>query len=110
MLLIKGSPLLCTRRLHSSVKQFIKACDICQRNEYETLASPGLLQSLPIPEKVWEDVSMYFIEGLPTSASKSMVLEVVDKLSKYAYFLALQHPYTAANVAHVDLDNVFKLH
>ncbi|KAL3504201.1 hypothetical protein ACH5RR_034042 [Cinchona calisaya] len=36
--------------LHSIFKQFIKACDICQRNKYETLASPGLLQPFYIPE------------------------------------------------------------
>lgn len=35
---------------------------------------------------------------------------VVDKLSKYAHFLALSHPFIAADVAHLYMEGVFKLH
>lgn len=34
---------------------------------------------------------------------------VVYRLSKYSHFMALYHPYTAARVAHLFVDNVFKL-
>lgn len=53
---------------------------------------------------------MDFIEGLPNSGSKTVIFVVVDRLSKYAHFLALPHPHTASIVAQVFLDNIFKLH
>ena len=53
---------------------------------------------------------MDFIKGIPKSHGTEVLLVVVDRLSKYAYFLPLAHPYTALNVAQVFMDNVFKFH
>ncbi|GJT89631.1 retrotransposon-related protein [Tanacetum coccineum] len=65
---------------------------------------------LPIPEKIWSSISMDFIEKLPNSHGKTVILVVVDRMSKYAHFIALQHPFTASTVAKVFLDNVYRLH
>jgi transposase InsO family protein len=53
---------------------------------------------------------MDFIEGCPKSGTNNVILVVVDRLTKYAHFLALCHPYTAQTVAQLFLDQVFRLH
>nr|GEX01561.1 retrotransposable element Tf2 [Tanacetum cinerariifolium] len=60
--------------------------------------------------KVWQDISMDFIEALSLSQNKSVIFMVVDRLSKYTHFIPLSHPYIASHVAQAFLDNVCKLH
>ena len=93
-----------------TVKQFVRKCVTCQRCKYDTVAYLGLLQPLPIPERLWSNISMDFIEGLPKSHGKEVIFVVVDRLSKATHFLALSHPYTAIMVAQLFMDTVFKLH
>jgi len=63
-----------------------------------------------VPEGVWRDVSMDFIEGLPKSDGCNVILVVVDRLTKYAHFIPVKYPYTASTIAQAFLDNVVKLH
>lgn len=52
--------------MKSYVRQAVREGDICQCHKHETLVSPRLLQPLLVPEKVWKDITMDFIEGLPS--------------------------------------------
>lgn len=53
---------------------------------------------------------MIFIEGLPKSMRKKVILVVVDRLSKYGHFITLSHPFDVVKVSQAYLDNVFELH
>jgi len=53
---------------------------------------------------------MDFVEGLPKSNNKDVILVVVDRFTKYAHFLTLSHPFTVSDVITLFLDNIFKLH
>jgi hypothetical protein len=85
--------------MKQDIHTFVAKCDTCQHNKGETVKPPGTLQPLPLPPTIWMDISMDFIVGLPKSGNKSIIMVVVDHLSKYAHFCALQHPFTTSIVA-----------
>ena len=53
---------------------------------------------------------MDFIIGLPKSEGKSVIMVVIDRLTKYAHFCALSHPFKASTVATTFMDTIQKLH
>jgi hypothetical protein len=96
--------------LKTNVQRFVAECVVCQQNKVETIQTPGLLQPLSIPSQHWEEVSMDFITGLPKSEGKSVIMVIVDRLTKYAHFCALSHPFKASTVATAFMETVQKLH
>ena len=93
-----------------AVESYIKQCDVCQHAKHSNIHPAGLLQPLPLPQGVWMDLSMDFIEGLSKSQGYNVILVVVDRLTKYAHFIAVKHPYTVASIAQIFMDNVVRLH
>lgn len=43
--------------MKKEVEEIVRGCDICQRNKANHSSYPGLLQPLPIPDKVWTHIS-----------------------------------------------------
>jgi hypothetical protein len=92
------------------IKEKVSQCPVCQISKTERVHYPGLLEPLNIPKEKWAELSMEFIEGLPKSKGKDVILVIVDRLTKYAHFLPLAHPFTAHQVANLFWDNICKLH
>lgn len=96
--------------MHQQVKEFVKACPVCQKNKAEHIPYPGLLQPLPVVDLAWTHISMDFVEGLPKSHGKDVILVVVDRFTKYSHFLTLSHPFTVQDVVQLFIDQIFRLH
>lgn len=65
-------------RMKSEIVEYVKGCDVCQRIKTGKQFPGGLLQPLPIPDQVWQHISLDFVEGLPRSAEKDCIMVVID--------------------------------
>jgi hypothetical protein len=83
---------------------------VCQQSKLDRTKLPVLLQPLSVPDGAWSTISLDFVEGLHVSGSPNCILVVVDKFTKYGYFIPLKQPFTTFLVAKLFLDHIYKLH
>lgn len=96
--------------MKAQVHAYVQSCFTCQQAKPDRSRLPGLLQPLPVPNGSWQVVTMDFIEGLPKSGAADCIMVVVDKFSKFAHFIPLLYPFSAATVAKLYMDHVYKLY
>jgi hypothetical protein len=97
--------------MRRSIQQYIQQCQSCQLNKTSTQLPIGLLQSLDIPGKRWETVTMDLITQLPvTKQGKDAIVVMVDKFSKMVHYAATATTCTADQLARIFFDTVVKLH
>lgn len=65
---------------------------------------------MEIPTAVWEDISLNFITRLPSVRGHSVILVVVDRLSKYCHLGSLPETYSAVLVARYFTEHIVRLH
>ncbi len=91
--------------------EYLARCLECQQIKATYQHPAGLLQPLPVPEWKWETISMDFIIGFPkTKKNNDSIMVVVDKLSKSAHFIPVQSTFKAMQIAHIFMQNIFRLH
>ena len=75
--------------MSDNIRRYVRNCDVCGRIKPWREGTQGFLKPLPIPDQIWKEISMDFIEGLPTSEGMSCLMVVIDRLSKGAIFIPL---------------------
>ena len=92
------------------IQQMLAYYDIFQHHKGEMTILPRLVEYFPIPTRIWTDILMAFIEGLPKYGGKTIILVVVDRISKYSHFCSLSHPYTTSSITQIFMDQIFFFH
>lgn len=96
--------------MRRDVHRLVSECRICQQMKYKSKKPIDLLQPIPTPSGLWEDLSLDFITGLPPSHGFTTILIVVDRYSKGTHLGVLPPKYSAHKVVSLFLDIVCKLH
>jgi hypothetical protein len=94
----------------SDIQKYVAECDTCQRQKFETIPPPGLLQPLHVLVQKWFEISMDFINGLPTSEEKYVMFVIINQLTKYSHFVGISSKSKASHVDDNYVKNIFKLH
>ena len=64
-----------------------------------------------IPQMKWECISMDFVTGIPkVTGGFDSIFVVVDKLTKVAHLIPVKTTSTAADIAHLFVKEVVRLH
>lgn len=100
-------------RMIKDVQKYTQSCAVCQLTKTPTKAPAGLLKQLPVPCKMWADISMDFVSGGGIGTSDNgfdAVWVVVDRLSKQAHFIPTHKTDTAEEIADLYMDRIFRYH
>ena len=95
----------------ADVNEYVTGCVSCQRSKGDQGKKAGKLMPLPVPEGIWEDISMDFVGPMPeTKRGVDTIFVVVDRLSKMAHFLPCRQDITGQQVAALFVNRIWCLH
>jgi hypothetical protein len=91
------------------IRRFVRNCDTCGRMKAWRERKQGFLKPLPIPDRLWREISVDFITGLPESQGCTNLMVITDRLGK-GILLETMRTTEAKDVARVFLRTFYRQH
>ena len=85
--------------MDDAVKAYVRSCDLCARNKPDNRGRQGRPLSIQMPDRPWACWCMDFVGPLPkTARGHDMVMVVIDKFTRYTYYIPMSTKATAQDV------------
>jgi hypothetical protein len=98
-------------RMKREIARYVPECDTCWRVKANYMMPGRLLQPLSIPDWKWDNISMYFIVGLPLTARKfDSIWVIVNRHTKSAHFIPVNTTYRVQKYVEIYVARVLCLH
>jgi hypothetical protein len=103
-------------RVKETVKKIINQCLTCKKAKARRHKPYGELQPIPVARRPWDSITMDFITKLPlsldpaTNTAYDSILVIVDRLTKFSYFIPYQEATDAEEFSYIFLRNIVSTH
>lgn len=99
------------KKMPADCRDFVRSCDFCQKTKVDTRGLAGKLQYIDVPDRPGDALAMDYIVGLPPSVwygkTYNSVLVVIDRLTRFAFYIPTTDTVTAIETAKLLVDHVF---
>jgi len=97
-------------KMDDNIIEYVRSCDVCQRNKVIPHKKYGLLEPLEVPMRPWTAISMDFIGGLPKSNRYTKIWLIVDRFSKMSHFIPIRTEEDIKELALTFVKEIWHLH
>ena len=98
------------RGMRGDVTSYMKTCPTCQQMKSKNREKVGLLQSLPILSRKWEQVTIDLVTNFPKPEEYTAIVVFIDKLKKMVHFTPYTKEVIVPQYAKLFVEHVFRLH
>lgn len=95
--------------MSDTIRRFCNNCHGCRGNQVWRQRKQGLLKPLPVPDRIWRDISVDFITDLPLSNGCTNIMVITDRLSRGVLLTPMERIDTESS-ANVFLTTFYSLH
>lgn len=73
--------------MRRDIEAYVNSCSTCAKTKPCPGKPLGVLQTVAIPSRPWDEIAMNFIVELPNSNGNTVIWTVIDLFSKQAHFI-----------------------
>ena len=95
--------------MSEDIKKYTRNCDVCGRTKSWRDGLRDFLKPLPLPNQIWQEISIDFIMDFPESNGCTVLVVVTDQLSKDVIIKPLKDA-TVETTVWMFIENVLALH